>query len=180
MNHSNHSPANPTTVYSRLNGIVATTASSDEAQIRQIMADLTASLRAKDIEKSMSHYAPRIRFFDVMHTQSIGLEACRRRTEEWFSSFNGPIAYDNFDLSITAADDVAFCHSLNQAAGTRVDGGKIESSWRVTFCFRKTDNRWLIEHEHASLPYILKCSLALPSRALARETASPGGAPFVT
>jgi ketosteroid isomerase-like protein len=124
------------------------------AQIRKHMDDHAKAIRAKDINGSMSIYAPDILSFDVVNPlQKIGLDACRKRTEEWFSSFQGPIGYENSDLSITTGDDVAFCHSLNQVNGTKTDGNQIEMWWRATVCFRKIDNKWVITHEHASVPF---------------------------
>ena len=62
--------------------------------------------------------------------------------------------YDHCDLSITSAEDVAFCHTLVRVVGTRIEGFKVALSWRTTICFRKIRGRWLIEHVHASLPFV--------------------------
>ena len=127
---------------------------TDEAQIRELMDDQAKAVHAKDIEGSMSNYAPDIVSFDIVNTlQKIGLDACRKRLEEWFSSFQGPIDYEMRDLSISAGDTVAFCHSLNQVNGTKTDGEKIEMRWRATVCFRKIDGRWMVTHEHSSVPF---------------------------
>jgi ketosteroid isomerase-like protein len=153
MNQSNQRSSGVAATPVRVENI-ATTASMDEAQIRQIMQEHGVAVRAKDINKSMAHYAARILFFDTANSmQNVGLEACRKRTEEWFASFQGPIGYDSRDLSITTADEVAFCHSLIHVAGMSADGAKIALSWRATICFRKTGDQWLIEHEHASVPF---------------------------
>lgn len=141
------------------------TRATAEAQVRKIMDEQAAAVRARDIEGSMSHYAPDIVSFDVVTTlQKIGLEACRKRAEEWFSSFQGSIGYELRDLNITASEDVAFCHSLNRVNGTRTDGSNLEMWWRATVCFRKIDGEWLVTHEHSSVPFDVesgKASLAL-------------------
>jgi ketosteroid isomerase-like protein len=49
-----------------------------------------------------------------------------RGSGEWFASFRGPIGYEVRDLSVTAADDVAFC------------------------------GRWTIAHDHLSVPFEMK------------------------
>ncbi|MEK6288050.1 MAG: nuclear transport factor 2 family protein [Acidobacteriota bacterium] len=127
---------------------------TSEAQIRKLIDDQARAVRAKDIDGSVSNYAPDIVSFDVVTTlQKIGLDACRKRAEEWFSSFQGPIGYELRDLNITAGDDVAFCHSLNRVNGTRTDGGKIDMWWRATVCFRKIDGKWMVTHEHSSVPF---------------------------
>ena len=128
--------------------------SIDEAQIRKLMDDHAKAVRAKDINSSMSNYAPDILSFDVVNPlQEMGLDGSRKRAKEWFSSFQGMIGYENRDLSISTGDDVAFCHSLNHVNGTKTDGKKIEMWWRATVCFRKIDSVWMITHEHASVPF---------------------------
>jgi len=124
------------------------------AQIRKLMDDRVNAVRTKDVNASMSNLAPDIVSFDVVNPlQKIGLDTTRKRAQDWFSSFQGPIGYENRDLSITTGDDVAFCHSLNRVNGTKTDGEKIEMWWRATVCFRKIDNKWTVTHEHNAVPF---------------------------
>ena len=126
----------------------------NEAQIRAIIDDRSKAVRAKDINGAVSHYAPNIRSFDVVNPlQYVGSDSSRKRAEEWFSSFQGPIGYELRDLSITASDDVAFCHSLNRVNGTLKDGGQLDMWWRATVCYRKIDGKWIVTHEHSSVPF---------------------------
>jgi ketosteroid isomerase-like protein len=81
------------------------------------------------------------------------LEALRKRLEDWFSSFQGPIGHEICELNITAGDDVAFSHGLNRIIGTKTDGKKIEMYWRATGCYRKIDGKWMVTHEHNSVPF---------------------------
>lgn len=64
----------------------------------------------------------------------------RRRSAEWFSSFQGPIAYAVAILRIALADDVAFCHSLNGESDTRTDGAKIDKWWESAVRVRQVGN----------------------------------------
>ena len=76
-----------------------------ESQLRKVIEDHVNAVRAKDINGSMSHYAPDVVSFDVVNTlQKIGLEACRKRAEEWFSSFESVPFY--MDGSAKAALDL--------------------------------------------------------------------------
>ncbi|MFY9558388.1 MAG: nuclear transport factor 2 family protein [Blastocatellia bacterium] len=126
----------------------------DEAEIRELIEDRAKAVRAKDIDGSVFNYAPDIVSFDVVNDlQKIGLDACRNRAEKWFSSFNGPIGYEIRDLSITAGEDVAFSHSLNRVKGTKTDGGDLEMWWRATVCYRKLGGKWIVTHEHSSVPF---------------------------
>jgi ketosteroid isomerase-like protein len=139
----------------------ATGKTEDEYQIRKLIDDQANAVRAKDINGSMSNYSPDIVSFDVVNPlQKIGLDACRKRAEEWFSSFQGAIGYEISDLSITAGDGAAFCHSLNRVNGTKTDGVEIDMWWRATVCWSKIDGKWMIVHEHNSVPFDIESGKA--------------------
>jgi uncharacterized protein (TIGR02246 family) len=123
-------------------------------EIRQLVDASAAAIRAKDVNAVMSVFAPDVLTFDVVGPlQSIGTDAARKRTEEWFASFEGPISYEVRDLTITANNEIAFCHSLNQVSALRKDGQKLEMWWRATLGFRRIDGKWLITHQHNSVPF---------------------------
>jgi len=126
----------------------------DEARIRTLIEDRVKAVRAKDINGAMSNIAPDIRSFDVVGPlQYVGSDASRKRAEQWFSSFQGPIGHEVCDLSITTGDDVAFSHGLNRVIGTTTDGKKIDMYWRVTVCYGKANGKWMVTHEHNSVPF---------------------------
>ena len=50
---------------------------------------------------------------------------------------------------------MAFGHSLNRITGRRTSGEETDVWVRATVCFRKVDGRWLIAHEHVSVPFYM-------------------------
>ncbi|MGH8763226.1 MAG: YybH family protein [Nitrosospira sp.] len=54
---------------------------------------------------------------------------------------------------MTASDDMAFSHSLNHISGARTNGEKTGIWVRVTACYRKANGKWMITHEHVSMPF---------------------------
>jgi ketosteroid isomerase-like protein len=113
-----------------------------------------SAVRAKDIIGAMSSSASDILSFDVVDPlQYVGLDALKKHLEGWYSSFQGPIGLEICELNTTAGNDGAFSHSLNQVIGTKTDGKKIEMYWRATGCYRKVDGKWLVSHEHNSVPF---------------------------
>jgi uncharacterized protein (TIGR02246 family) len=125
----------------------------DETQIRALIHEWAAALRAKDIDRVMSHYAANVVSFDLAPPlQYAGREALRQSLAEWFPTFQGPIGYEIHDVGITASDDVAFCRSLNRISGTRTGGEETDVWVRATLGCRRVDGTWLIAHEHASVP----------------------------
>lgn len=128
-----------------------------DAQIRARLDSWVNAVRAKDVAAVMSHYAPDIRVFDLpTPLQYRGAEAYRQNWADWFPTFVGPVGYEIHELSITAADDVAFCHSLNHITGARTDGEQTDVWVRATVGLHKRDGRWMITHDHFSVPFYMQ------------------------
>ena len=127
---------------------------TDEIQIRKVIEDKIEAVRAKDIDGATGSYAPDVLSFDVVNAlQYEGADAIRKRLKEWFAQFDGPIGFEIRDLSITAGREVAFSHSLDHVSATTTSGGKLDMWWRETACYRKIDGKWLITHQHSSVPF---------------------------
>jgi ketosteroid isomerase-like protein len=48
---------------------------------------------------------------------------------------------------------VAFSLSLNRVNATKTDGKRLDMWWRATVCYRKIDGKWMVTHEHSSVPF---------------------------
>jgi uncharacterized protein (TIGR02246 family) len=132
------------------------TSATAEAQIYALIDAWAQAIRAKDVNGVISHYVADIVTFDLAPPlQYVGAEALRKNLQEWFATFRGPVGYEMRDLSITASDDVAFCHSRNRISGTRTNGEETDVWVRATVCYRKIDGKWLVTHEHASVPFYM-------------------------
>ncbi len=127
---------------------------TNEAVIRGLIDDWAKALRAGDVHALVSNYAPDVVSFDVVNPlQRKGVDAVRKRAEEWISSWQGPINSEIRELSITADDDAALSHHLSRFNGTKKGGGEIDMWIRATLCFGKVDGRWMVTHEHVSVPF---------------------------
>jgi ketosteroid isomerase-like protein len=127
---------------------------ANEAQIRALIHDRTKAVLAKDSVGATSGNAPDILTFDVINPlQRVGSDASRKRAEEWFASFQGPLGYEIRDLDVTAGDDVAFSYGLCHVSATTTAGEIVDMWWRMTQCFRKIDGKWMVTHEHNSVPF---------------------------
>jgi ketosteroid isomerase-like protein len=133
---------------------IANSQTTDEAQIRTLIDDRVKAVRDKNVNEAISSIAQNIVSFDVVNPfQRIGSVASKKRAEDWFSSFEGPIGYEIADLSINAGDNVAFSHGLSHVSATKTDGGQLDMWWRTTICFGKIDEKWMVMHEHNSVPF---------------------------
>src|SRR5690606_35262172 len=107
--------------------------------------------------QALNNYDKDVISYDVVDPlQFTGIDAIRKRLEEWFSTFQGPIENEIKDLKIELSGDVAFCSRLNHVNAFKVDGGKLDLWWREKKFFKKTHGRWLITHVHNSVPFNTK------------------------
>lgn len=133
-----------------------TTAATAEAEIRELVGRWLEAVRAKDVNEVMSHYAADILTFDILPPLEYkGIDAYRKNWEWWLPTFRGPVGYEIRDLGITASDGIAFSHSLNHISGARTNGEETDVWVRVTACYRKVNGKWVITHEHVSVPFYM-------------------------
>jgi uncharacterized protein (TIGR02246 family) len=126
---------------------------ADADEIRSLLDGWMEAAQAKDVERLMSFHAPDVLLFDVVDPlRYAGVDSVRKRTTEWFSTFQGPIAYKLHDVSIATEGGVAFCHSLNHVKGTQKDGTTLDMWWRATLCFGRHNGKWVVTHAHNSVP----------------------------
>jgi ketosteroid isomerase-like protein len=126
----------------------------DETDIRHLIDTLINAIRAMDLEALKSVYATEIVTFDVAGPlQRAGTEAKLGNWVEAFAAFQPPLGYEIRDLAITSGGEVAFAHGLARLSGTLKNGSPGGGFWvRFTGCLRKIDGRWLIAHDHVSVP----------------------------
>ena len=129
------------------------TQTRDDAQIREYIDASARAIRAKDIKAVMAHYAPDIVTFDLMPLQTQGADAYRKNFEAWFASVQGPIDYETHDVRLTTREDVAICHYLGRVKSTRTTGENTDYWVRVTAGLRKMNGKWMVIHEHVSVPF---------------------------
>src|SRR5262245_45104048 len=131
-------------------------ANADEADIRATIADWVAAIQAKDVDRIMSFYTPDVVQFDLSPPlEHAGAKAIRGILEGWFPTFRGPVGYEVSKLHVSVVDDLAYCRSLNRITGTRSGGEKTDVWLRATLGLRKVQGKWLIAHEHASVPFYM-------------------------
>ncbi len=134
--------------------IIENSKTNNETEIRTIIEERVKAVGDKDLAALMSHHAPDVLTFDVLDPlQNNGADAIKKRAEKWLTAYQTVIGYEMRDLSVKADETVAFCHYLYRVTGTLKDGGKVEMWVRATVCLSKIDGKWMIVHEHQSVPF---------------------------
>jgi ketosteroid isomerase-like protein len=127
---------------------------STESEIRTLLESWSKAARAKDIDRLMSVYSPDIVYFDVVPPlQFTGTDAVRANFLRWFGGFEGSIGQEVGDSHILVSGDVAVAYMLIRASGTLKDGREVGYWVRATVCCKRSNDSWLITHEHISLPF---------------------------
>jgi ketosteroid isomerase-like protein len=128
--------------------------SMDEADIRQSIESFMRAFRAKDLQGIIACYAPSVVAYDMMPPlRYTGIQAWEKIWEQSLAMMDGTIEPEIRDLTIdvSASGDLALCHGLNHFV---LKGGKeaVDMWFRWTAGFRKINGKWLVTHEHTSVP----------------------------
>ncbi|HEX6526354.1 MAG TPA: nuclear transport factor 2 family protein [Streptosporangiaceae bacterium] len=128
--------------------------SSNNSEIRSLLDGRVDACKTKDIDRLMSLYSPDIVYYDVVPPlQFVGSDEVRRNFLRWFDEYDGPIGLETHELEVAVSGDIAFVHMLHLDSGTRKNGAPAGAVWlRSTVCCRRSSGKWLITHEHISLP----------------------------
>lgn len=121
-----------------------------EQEIRQAVADRQRAICQKNIDRILAGYAEDAVVFNVKPPFQIRDQGGWRH--EWESSlahFPDSFGSETKDVKIIAQGDIAVAHYLYRFTGMPFDPGWI----RNTAVYRNIEGRWLIVHEHGSVPF---------------------------
>lgn len=72
--------------------------------------------------------------------------------EDWFATWDGPIACDFEIAEIMVGGDLAVAHGLTNLQGDKTGYGPIDSWFRSRFVLARRADGWRIVHAHHSYP----------------------------
>ena len=132
----------------------AASAAKNQADIHLLLSRWEKAFRAKDVDGVLAVYAPgnEVTAFDIVPPLQVGREAYRKNYEGFFAMYDGPLGFEIRDLKIVADNRVAFLTCLERVTGTLKGGQKSDLWVRITSGLRKIDGKWLIVHDHVSVP----------------------------
>jgi ketosteroid isomerase-like protein len=124
-------------------------------EIREVIEDRAALLQQGDAKAILSHYAPSfVEYTLAPPLRQPGDGRDPAPLEAWLSTFASPPRREVTRLEITTDGDVAFATSLDCLTAVPRGASEAFSLWfRVTLGLRRIDGRWLVTHEHASVPF---------------------------
>jgi len=128
---------------------------NDQAEIKALEDRFVTAVNAKDVDAIMKVYVgdESLFVFDVIPPrQYVGAKAYRKDWEDFLGTFQGAVKFELSDLKVASDGNVAYGHSIQRVSGTDKKGKKVDVTVRVTDVYRKIKGKWLIVHEHASVP----------------------------
>jgi uncharacterized protein (TIGR02246 family) len=134
--------------------LLAAAKGSDETQIKALEQRIADGANAKDVGAIMKNFAPdeTLLVFDVIPPREYrGADAFRKDWEGFFDRF-GPITIQNSDMNVTSHGEMAFATYIAHLTGKGKDGNPMDVTMRITDVLRKSSGKWLIVHEHVSVP----------------------------
>jgi ketosteroid isomerase-like protein len=130
-------------------------------EIRDVIERKAALLQQGDAKAIMAYYAPSyVEYTLAPPLRQPGDGRDPAPLAAWLATFAAPPRREVTQLEVTADGDVAFATSLDcLTAVPKGSTGPFSLWFRVTVGLRRIDGRWLVTHEHESVPFEMDGSL---------------------
>jgi len=129
--------------------------SADEAEIRALIDRWSKAVREQDRVAIRKDHDADILMFDVPPPfRSRGIEDYMATWETFFGFAEKPVMFHFTDVEVTAGLDVAFATAVGHCVTTDKAGQREPLEFRLTMGLRKLGGKWIVTHEHHSLPAV--------------------------
>ena len=131
-------------------------------EIREVIEGRAARLAAGDVKGFLAHSAPEVVSYSLAPPLGERVDGNDPAPlERWLATFEAPPRREVTELEITADGAVAFATSIDSMSATPKGTTDAFTLWyRVTLGLRRIDGRWLVTHEHESVPFLMDGSFA--------------------
>jgi uncharacterized protein (TIGR02246 family) len=127
-------------------------ASAVETEIRELISKWEQAVRHEDAAGIRANHSEDLLMFDVPPPfLSRGLDAYMETWKIFYPSQARPITFYFDQIEVTAGEDVAFATAVG-TCGYIDHGERTDLKFRLTMGLQKREGRWLIIHEHHSVP----------------------------
>jgi ketosteroid isomerase-like protein len=135
----------------------------DAAEIKNLEAAYVSAIRKKNLDRLMDVYerSPKLFVFDLVPPrQYVGWDAYRADWQGVLDGCKDAPALEMSDLAVEGDGRYAWGHNIQHMSCTTPSGAKLDMTYRVTDVYRKIGGKWLIVHEHISVPVDLQTGKA--------------------
>lgn len=128
---------------------------NNESEIKALYDNWAKAFEAHDIDGIMAVYAPgdKLIAYDIVPPlQFKGKDAYRKDYLEFLAQYDGPIHVEYRDMRILSSGDLGVIHAVERLSGKLKNGQPSDLWLRATSAVQKIDGKWLIVHDHISVP----------------------------
>lgn len=142
------------------------TDASPADDLAQLVTDRAAAVRRGDVDALTAQYASDVTVFDVLPPlRFTGYRAEHEKLTAWFAGYRSGVGYDVRELRVHADGDIGFAFYIFHVSGTLQDGDQVDMWVRATLGCQRVGERWLIVHDHSSVPFDASTGQALTTLA---------------
>ncbi len=133
----------------------AGSASDDKAAIAALEQRIATAVQAKDANAILANYVTgdTLLVFDAIPPRQYqGWRAYRDDWQGVLDQCADSPKMEITDLSVEVEGSLAYSHSIQHFVCTGAKGNAVGLTMRTTDIYRKIDGKWLVVHEHNSVP----------------------------
>jgi uncharacterized protein (TIGR02246 family) len=141
----------------------ANSANDDKAAIAALEQRIAAAVQAKDANAILANYVTgnTLLVFDAIPPRQYqGWQAYRDDWQGVLAQCSDSPKMEITDLSVQVERSLAYSHSIQHFSCTGAKGNVVALTMRTTDIYRKIDGKWLVVHEHNSVPADLSTAKA--------------------
>ena len=130
-------------------------------EIREAVLARAALLETGDVKAMLAYSAPNVVQMSLAPPLVEHVDTSETTpVEQWLATFEAPPRRTVTRLDITADGDVAFATSIDSLSATPKGSSTPFTLWyRVTLGLRRFEGRWLVVHEHESVPFYMDAQM---------------------
>jgi uncharacterized protein (TIGR02246 family) len=123
-------------------------------ELRDVVEERVAAVRAMDPAPLAARLADDVVAFNVVPPLRLsGRDEVIAQTHTWFGAYPDGIEYEVQDVEVAVDGDVGFVSFLYHVSGVMADATAVDMWVRASLGLRRVDGRWLIVHDHESVPF---------------------------
>lgn len=143
----------------------------DIAAITAIVEGMPKAQNPDDLAKD---WASDVAYFDIVEDSAFNLDDFKRKIAKQFAPLRN-IRTKILHVKVRSDGAMAYAYSTQNFISDTVDGGKVDLIFRETDVFEKRGGKWLLVHQHLSLPVdVVNGKAIMRSTATIPPKADPG------
>ncbi len=123
-------------------------------ELHDFIDERVRAVAARDAKTLTARQHPGVLAYGVLGAlSSVGSDAVDKQMNAWFDGYRDGPRYTVHDLHVDADGALGYCAFVYHVAGRLNDGTEVSMAVRATLVCKRFDDRWLVVHDHESVPF---------------------------